>query len=259
MCLTADVGDVEAEREFKRPIDCLTEVYKSDGIKASTEALMSLSRELSSSELPTLVSMIPQRECSQIPKYLHQLDDCTICPWYCCHDFPSFWQSSLSLDMHTGALGFWRKTAHGWCLQGEWSSALMGVGGTSCLSCMMKSRGSHSIASVSQNPVNGHVVLHSIFWTFWRYSLGLFVLLMGTAPCWKAGGNSSYLSSFLLNPFPWWWPQWDSITFLFQSLLIKNIKGIKISFKKSKEKEKNERSHRFLEFSICNETQSYAG
>ena len=69
--LAADVGKAGAEREFKGLGDCLVKIYKSDGIKGlMNQALMCQYRALSSTKLPTLVSMTLQRECSQIPRIL---------------------------------------------------------------------------------------------------------------------------------------------------------------------------------------------
>jgi solute carrier family 25 (adenine nucleotide translocator) protein 4/5/6/31 len=62
--LAADVGKTGAEREFKGFGDCLVKIYKSD------QGFNCQYRALSSTQLPTLVSMTLQRECSQIPRIL---------------------------------------------------------------------------------------------------------------------------------------------------------------------------------------------
>lgn len=110
-CLRADVGKAGAEREFKDPVDCLARIHKSDEIKVCSKALMCPCGELSSSKLPTLVSMTLQRECFQIPVFTSRV--AAVCHPYGCLDFLSLWQSSWSHDMHAGTFDCWRKMARG--------------------------------------------------------------------------------------------------------------------------------------------------
>jgi solute carrier family 25 (adenine nucleotide translocator) protein 4/5/6/31 len=74
--LAVDVGKAGAEREFKGLGDCLVKIYKSDGIKGlMNQALMCQYRALSSTKLPTLVSMTLQEYRCMMMQFGHKGTD----------------------------------------------------------------------------------------------------------------------------------------------------------------------------------------